>query len=396
MPWLQGLHDQGVFRQLLSAHVRRHLRHDDEQAGSASEACRAVARHAGRHGRQHANGRPPEACAGLPRQRDIFLYLWRRRRRHRHRRRTRFPSRKGNTCNDVRRTTSRACRRHRHRGSPHHAFRGKARRRRHLDQWRILCPRTPRARIRRGRFDDLGTRAAGASGARRAAIGLHASWLLAANGHPARQSQAGRIVAIRPRAMEGMALNLFGGVYAGRRVLVTGHTGFKGSWLVLWLRELGAHVAGLALDPDTQPSHWTLMGFDDVADHRADLRDAGSLRKVFDEHRPEIVLHLAAQPLVRRSYRDPIDTFSSNVTGLINLFEAVRVCPSVRVVVNATTDKVYAEHAVPEGYRETDPLGGHDPYSTSKACAELVSACYRKSFFDASDASVQVATVRAG
>ena len=203
-------------------------------------------------------------------------------------------------------------------------------------------------------------------------------------------------MAIRPRAVEGMALNLFGGVYAGRRVLVTGHTGFKGSWLVLWLRQLGADVAGLALDPETQPSHWTLLGFDDVADHRADLRDAGSLRKVFDEHHPEIVLHLAAQPLVRRSYRDPIDTFSSNVTGLINLFEAVRVCPSVRVVVNATTDKVYAEHAAPEGYRETDPLGGHDPYSTSKACAELVSACYRKSFFEASDASVQVATARAG
>lgn len=203
-------------------------------------------------------------------------------------------------------------------------------------------------------------------------------------------------MAIRPRALEGMALNLFGGVYAGRRVLVTGHTGFKGSWLVLWLRELGAHVAGLALDPDTQPSHWTLLGFDDVADHRADLRDAGAMRKVFDEHRPEIVFHLAAQPLVRRSYRDPVDTFSTNVMGLVNLFEAVRTCPSVRVLVNATTDKVYAEHDNTEGYRETDPLGGHDPYSTSKACAELVSDCYRKSFFNVPDALVHMATARAG
>ena len=203
-------------------------------------------------------------------------------------------------------------------------------------------------------------------------------------------------MAIGPRAVEGVVLNLFGGAYAGRRVLVTGHTGFKGSWLVLWLRELGAHVAGLALDPDTQPSHWTLLGFDDVADHRADLRDSGALRKVFDEHRPEIVFHLAAQPLVRRSYRDPVDTFSSNVMGLVNLFEAVRTCPSVRVLVNATTDKVYAEHDNTEGYRETDPLGGHDPYSTSKACAELVSDCYRKSFFNGPDASTRIATARAG
>lgn len=203
-------------------------------------------------------------------------------------------------------------------------------------------------------------------------------------------------MAIRPRAVEGMVLNLFGGIYAGRRVLVTGHTGFKGSWLALWLRELGAHVAGLALDPDTQPSHWTQLGLDDIADHRADLRNAGAVRKVFDEYRPEIVFHLAAQPLVRRSYRDPVDTFSSNVTGLINLFEAVRGCASVRVVVNATTDKVYAEHDNADGYGETDPLGGHDPYSTSKACAELISDCYRKSFFNAPDTPTRIATARAG
>ena len=203
-------------------------------------------------------------------------------------------------------------------------------------------------------------------------------------------------MAIGQSALEGVGVSLFRNVYAGRRVLVTGHTGFMGSWLVLWLRELGAHVAGLALDPDTQQSHWTLLGFDDVVDHRVDLRDAEAVRQVFAEQRPEVVFHLAAQPLVRRSYRDPKNTLSSNVMGLVNLLEAVRACPSVRVLVNVTTDKVYAEQGNTVGHRETDPLGGHDPYSTSKACAELVSDCYRKSFFDTPDAPTRIATARAG
>lgn len=193
-----------------------------------------------------------------------------------------------------------------------------------------------------------------------------------------------------------MGLNLFGGVYAGRRVLVTGHTGFKGSWLALWLHALGAKVTGLALDPDTQPSHWSLLALDDVVDHRVDLRDTQKVRAVLDACRPEMVFHLAAQPLVRRSYRDPVGTFSSNVMGLVNLLEAVRTCPSVGVFVNATTDKVYAEQDGQTGYRETDPLGGHDPYSSSKACAELVSDCYRKSFLGADDSNVRLATARAG
>lgn len=191
-------------------------------------------------------------------------------------------------------------------------------------------------------------------------------------------------------------MNLFGNMYAGRRVLITGHTGFKGSWLALWLRELSAQVAGLALAPDTSPSHWSVLNLGDVADHRVDLRDAQAVCKVLYDYRPEIVFHLAAQPLVRRSYRDPVTTFASNVMGLVNLFEAVRACPSVRVLVNATTDKVYANHVGAAGYRETDPLGGHDPYSSSKACAELVSDCYRKSFFNTPDSTVRIATARAG
>jgi len=195
--------------------------------------------------------------------------------------------------------------------------------------------------------------------------------------------------------VEGVALNLFGNIYANRRVLVTGHTGFKGSWLALWLHELGAQVAGLALAPDTSPSHWSLLNLEGVADHRIDLRDGQAVHGVLDAYQPEIVFHLAAQPLVRRSYRDPVTTFSSNVMGLVNLFEAVRACPSVRVLVNATTDKVYADRIGPEGCCETDPLGGHDPYSSSKACAELVSDCYRKSFFNTPD-SACIATARAG
>lgn len=199
--------------------------------------------------------------------------------------------------------------------------------------------------------------------------------------------------------MESMALkNLFGGVYAGRRVLITGHTGFKGSWLAFWLRSMGANIAGFSLDPDTRPSHWDLLGLDDVADFRVDLRNAATVREIFALHRPEMVFHLAAQPLVRRSYRDPVGTFETNVMGLVNLFEAVRQCPSVRTIINATTDKVYEYHANAHGYRESDPLGGHDPYSSSKACAEIVSSCYRKSFFneDSKEHPPRLATARAG
>lgn len=207
-------------------------------------------------------------------------------------------------------------------------------------------------------------------------------------------------MAERERALEELGLNrLFGGRYGGCRVLVTGHTGFKGSWLTLWLKEMGAEAGGLALDPDTDPAHWNLLGLRLAHDARVDLRDADAVRTAVAEFRPDIVFHLAAQPLVRRGYREPVETFASNVGGWVHLLEAVRACDSVRAVVNATTDKVYEAHAMPGGYRESDPLGGHDPYSTSKACAELVSACYRGSYFDRDDGrghQMQLATARAG
>jgi CDP-glucose 4,6-dehydratase len=188
---------------------------------------------------------------------------------------------------------------------------------------------------------------------------------------------------------------LFSGAYAGTRVLVTGHTGFKGSWLCLWLQTLGARVTGLALEPDTEPSHWHLLGLDGIEDRRVDLRDAGSVRAVLSDCRPQMVFHLAAQPLVRRSYREPVETFASNVTGLVNLLEAVRATNSVRALVNVTTDKVYRDDGTAAGgHREHDPLGGHDPYSASKACAELITECYRKSYMEAD--GIRIASARAG
>ncbi len=191
--------------------------------------------------------------------------------------------------------------------------------------------------------------------------------------------------------------------WRGRRVFVTGHTGFKGGWLAHWLHALGAHVYGYALPPSTKPNLFEVAGVAALcAQHTlADVRDAAALQAALHAAQPELVLHLAAQPLVRASYHEPLETFSTNVMGTANLLEATRCCASVRAVVIVTTDKCYQEQTGehtggwPWPYRETDPLGGHDPYSASKACTELVAASYR-SAFQFTERGVGLATVRAG
>lgn len=187
----------------------------------------------------------------------------------------------------------------------------------------------------------------------------------------------------------------FESTYKGRRVFITGHTGFKGSWLSLWLASLGAEISGYARDPETTPNHWDMTGLSLSHETRADIRDAVQLADALKKAQPEIVFHLAAQPLVRRSYRDPLETFDTNVMGTANLLEACRQTPSVRAIVVITTDKCYENKEWEWGYRENDRLGGHDPYSASKACAEIVANSYRQSFFSQKDAPL-LATARAG
>lgn len=170
--------------------------------------------------------------------------------------------------------------------------------------------------------------------------------------------------------------------YAGRTVMVTGHTGFKGSWLCLWLTRLGARVVGYSLPAHTEPSHFGLLHLD-MESVIGDVRDHGALAAAVRRATPDIVFHLAAQPIVRLSYREPSATFATNVQGTINLYEACRASSSVRAVVCVTSDKAYENRELSVGYRETDQLGGSDPYSCSKGCAELVTACYRRSFFSA-------------
>ena len=184
----------------------------------------------------------------------------------------------------------------------------------------------------------------------------------------------------------------------GRRVLVTGHTGFKGAWLTLWLRRLGAEVCGYSLEPPSDPSLFVEARVGEgIAHVEADLRDAGALAAAFAEHRPEVVLHLAAQSLVRRGYREPAETFDTNVLGTVRLLDAVRESPGVRSVVVVTSDKCYENREWAWGYREDDALGGRDPYAASKACAELVTTAYRRSYLPGDGGRpVAVATARAG
>lgn len=176
---------------------------------------------------------------------------------------------------------------------------------------------------------------------------------------------------------------------------MTGHTGFKGSWLSLWLQDMGADLIGFALPPDTDPALFVEASVADGMDSRyGDIRDLGTVSKAIAEYGPDIVIHMAAQPLVRESYENPVDTYATNVMGTVNVLEAVRQAGSVRAVVNVTTDKCYENREWVWGYRETDPMGGHDPYSSSKGCAELVAAAYRRSFLDAG--GINLASARAG
>lgn len=187
---------------------------------------------------------------------------------------------------------------------------------------------------------------------------------------------------------------MFNDIYKGRRVLLTGHTGFKGSWMAAWLLSLGAEVAGYSDSIPTQPSHFKVMGLGSrITDLRGDVRDRASLTKAVQDFAPEMVFHLAAQALVRKSYDDPAGTFEANMMGTLNILEAVRVTPSVKAVVCITSDKCYRNDEWVYGYREQDHLGGEDPYSASKSCAEIIAHSYFKSFFKNGPAC---ATTRAG
>ena len=183
--------------------------------------------------------------------------------------------------------------------------------------------------------------------------------------------------------------------YKGKNVLVTGHTGFKGSWLCILLENLGAHVTGYALDAPTEPSLFEIAGVDRRVDSViGDIRDYSALKKCFDSAKPDIVLHLAAQPIVRDSYKEPLYTYETNVMGTANILECIRNSCCVKSFLNVTTDKVYENMERAEGYREDEKLDGYDPYSNSKSCSELVTHSYKKSFF--SDGSVAISTARAG
>lgn len=184
--------------------------------------------------------------------------------------------------------------------------------------------------------------------------------------------------------------------WQGKRVFVTGHSGFKGAWLSLWLHQLGAKVKGFSLEPPTSPSLFDAANISALVESEiGDIRDAQTLARSMREFNPDILIHMAAQPLVRFSYADPVTTYSTNVMGTVHVLEAARKCSNLRAIVNVTTDKCYENREWEWGYRENEPMGGHDPYSNSKGCAELVTSAYRNSFFNTAT-SPALASARAG
>jgi CDP-glucose 4,6-dehydratase len=194
--------------------------------------------------------------------------------------------------------------------------------------------------------------------------------------------------------MESLEIkDLFGSVYKGKTVLVTGDTGFKGTWLSFWLVQMGAKVIGYSIDDTTTPSHHKLLK-QNYKSYRGDINDLKYLQKIINKHKPQIVFHLAAQSLVRRSYHNPVETYTTNVIGTLNVFEAARFSKSVKAIVNVTTDKVYENLEINKAYAESDQLGGYDMYSSSKACVEILSSSYKRSFF--CDHKILLATARAG
>lgn len=177
--------------------------------------------------------------------------------------------------------------------------------------------------------------------------------------------------------------NLFSQIYKDKIVLVTGHTGFKGSWLVYWLEQMGAKVIGYSLEAPTEPNHISLLNLD-IVSIIGDIRDLNKLNQIFNEYKPDIVFHLAAQPLVRLSYENPIETYETNVIGTLKVLEACKRS-KVKAIVNITSDKAYENKEWVYGYRENDPMGGYDPYSSSKGCADILASSFRNSYFNIKD-----------
>ena len=190
---------------------------------------------------------------------------------------------------------------------------------------------------------------------------------------------------------------MFNNIYENKKVFLTGHTGFKGSWLALWLNQLGAKVCGYSLAPNTDPSMFNVLGIENKIEKSVigDILDNITLEKAMSDFEPDIVFHLAAQPLVRLSYSEPVLTYKTNVIGTLNVLESARKCKSVKVFVNVTTDKCYENKEINRGYKEDEPMGGHDMYSSSKGCVEIMSSSYRRSFLQ-NDDTYAMATARAG